>query len=209
MNTGTSKQSYAGLLAAANLSKLAAEESSDAELIERIAAADDLAMQVLYRRHHDSVFRFVYRIVGLRHAAEDIANDVFLEVWRNASAFEQRSGVSTWLLAIARNKSLSERRSRKSEPWDEDAMALIEDESDGPEATVEKRDAGAILHRCLDQLSPAHRAVIDLVYFHHKSTTEAAKVVGSGCATVKTRLFYARERLSELLSDQGVVAGTA
>ena len=88
------------------------QTTSDEALIGRIAAGDKLAMQVLFARHHVRVYRFVLRLVGDASRAEDLINDVFLDVWRTADKFEARSQVSTWLLAIARYKALSALRKR-------------------------------------------------------------------------------------------------
>ena len=88
------------------------QATSDEDLISRIAAADRLAMQVLFARHHVRVYRFVLRIVGNPATAEDLISDVFLDVWRQAGKFEGRSAVTTWLLAIARFKALSALRRR-------------------------------------------------------------------------------------------------
>jgi|RhiMetStandDraft_4_1073278.scaffolds.fasta_scaffold46599_2 RNA polymerase sigma-70 factor (ECF subfamily) len=207
-STGLSSR-FAGLHAQASLSTLAADEMSDAQLIERIAAADERAMQVFYERHYQTVYRLVCRSLHSTQSAEDIASDVFLEVWCKAGSFQGRSEVSTWLFAIARNKSISVRRQRSSEPWDEAVMESIEDDADGPELKLQKQSTDSTVRKCLDQLSPAHRVVIDLVYFHDKSTADAAKTVGIARNTVKTRLFYARKQLTELLGAQGIVTASA
>jgi len=207
-STGLSSR-FAGLHAQASLSTLAADEMTDAELIERIAAADERAMQVFYGRHYQTVYRLVCRSLHSTQSAEDVASDVFLEVWCKAGSFEGRSEVSTWLFAIARNKSISVRRQRSSEPWDEAVMESIEDDADGPELKLQKQSTDSTVRKCLDQLSPAHRVVIDLVYFHDKSTADAAKTVGIARNTVKTRLFYARKQLTELLGAQGIVTASA
>jgi RNA polymerase sigma-70 factor, ECF subfamily len=200
---------FAALHAAANLAKLASEEMSDRDLIERIADRDRHAMHTLYSRHHDGIYRFIYRILRTRQAAEDTASDVFLDVWRKASKFEQQCEVSTWLFAIARNKSIDVLRRGRTDPLDEGAMLLIEDEADDPETQLHKRRTDSVVRKCLEHLSPAHRAVIDLVYFQGKTTREAAKIAGVARGTVKTRLFYAREQLTELLGAQGIVATAA
>ena len=204
-STGLSSR-FAGLHAQAGLSTLAADEMSDAELIRQIAVADERAMQVFYERHYQSVYRLVCRTLHSTQSAEDVASDVFLEVWCKAGRFQGRSEVSTWLFAIARNKSISVRRQRSSEPWDEAVMEEIEDDADGPELKLQKQSTDVTLRKCLDQLSPAHRVVIDLVYFHDKSLADAAGTVGVALNTVKTRLFYARKQLTELLGAQGVTA---
>lgn len=183
------------------------QTTSDEALIARIAAGDKLAMQVLFARHHVRVYRFVLRLVGDQGKAEDLISEVFLDVWRQASKFEQRSAVSTWVLAIARFKALSALRKRKDEELDEEQAAAIEDTGDDPEVAMQKKDKGALLRQCIARLSPEHKEVVDLVYYHEKSVEEVAEIVGIPENTVKTRMFYARKKLSELLQAAGVDRG--
>ncbi len=185
----------------------AAQAASDEVLIARIAQGDRLAMQVLYGRHHARVFRFGLRLVRNEQVAEDLIGEVFLDVWRQAGTFEGRSAVSTWLLAITRYKALSALRRRKDEALDEEAANAIEDTSDDPEVTAQKKDTGEVLRKCLLALSPEHREIFDLVYYHEKSVDEVAEIVGIPGNTVKTRLFYARRKLAELLYAAGVERG--
>ena len=183
------------------------QATSDEVLISRIATGDRLAMQVLYARHHVRVYRFVLRLVGNPTVAEDLISDVFLDVWRQAGKFEARSAASTWLLAIARFKALSAMRRKPEEELDEEAAGAVEDPSDDPEVAVQKKDKGEVLRKCLTALSAEHRQIIDLVYYHEKSVEEVAGIVGIPEATVKTRMFYARKKLSELLKAAGVDRG--
>ncbi|HUO55330.1 MAG TPA: sigma-70 family RNA polymerase sigma factor [Rhodoblastus sp.] len=189
------------------MSQARADTRDDLELIRRIADGDRLAMQVLFNRHRLRVFRFILRFLRDEAAAEDILAEAFLDVWRQAATFEGRSSVSTWLLSIARFKALSKARQRGEAPYDEEAAAEIADEADDPEVEVAKRDKGAALRRCLEKLSVEHREIIDLVYYHEKSVEEVATIVGVPAATVKTRLFYARQKLSEILKRAGVDRG--
>jgi RNA polymerase sigma-70 factor (ECF subfamily) len=183
------------------------QATSDEALIQRVAAGDKLAMQVLFARHHVRVFRFILRLVRNESVAEDLISEVFLEVWRQAGRFEARSTVSTWMLAIARFKALSALRRRSHEELNEEAAEAIEDPADDPEIVAQKRDKGEKLRKCLTVLSPEHREVIDLVYYHEKSVEEVGKILGIPENTVKTRMFYARKRLSELLKAAGVDRG--
>src|SRR5580693_683025 len=84
----------------------APKATPDEALVERIAGGDQLAMQALFARHNVRVFRFVLGMVKDAGLAEDVVNEVFLDVWRQASRFEARSAVSTWVLAIAHFKAL-------------------------------------------------------------------------------------------------------
>jgi RNA polymerase sigma-70 factor (ECF subfamily) len=177
---------------------------SDHALIARIAAGDRLAMQVLFVRHHVRIYRFVMRLVGDQQSAEDVTSEVFLDVWRQADKFEARSAVSTWILAIARFKALSSFKRRVEEELDEATAAAIEDAGDDPELAIRKKDQGEILRNCLSRLSPVHREIVDLVYYQGTAIRDAAEIVGIPENTVKTRMFHARKRLSELLNAAGV-----
>ena len=174
------------------------KEMSDHELIRLIAADDNNAMRVLFARHNVRVFQFAVRIVGNEATAEDVVSEVFVDVWRNASRFEGRSQVATWILGIARHKALAAARRRSIGQFDDD-IALIEDPADGPEIAAQKADRSAILRECLEQLSPAHREIIDLVYYHEKSIPEVATILGILHDTAKTRLFYARKHIAKRL----------
>ena len=181
--------------------------TSDEVLIGRIANGDRLAMQVLYARYHVRVFRFVVRMVRDEAMAEDLISEVFLDVWRQAGRFEGRSTVSTWMLAIARFKALSALRRRLDGELDEEIASAIEDPTDDPEIALEKKDKSAMIRKCLVGLSAEHREIIDLVYYHEKSVGEVAEIVGIPENTVKTRMFYARKRLAELLKAAGIERG--
>jgi RNA polymerase sigma-70 factor (ECF subfamily) len=183
------------------------QSTSDDVLIGRIATGDRLAMQVLFARHHVRVYRFVLRLVRDESVAEDLISEVFLDVWRQAGRFEGRSQVSTWLLAIARFKALSALRRRPDEELDDETAEAIEDPSDDPEVALDKKDKSAAIRKCLEKLSAEHREIIDLVYYHEKSVEEVSQIVGIPENTVKTRMFYARKRLAELLKAAGIERG--
>jgi RNA polymerase sigma-70 factor, ECF subfamily len=176
----------------------AREIASDEVLIRRIAGGDQLAMQTLFVRHRVALYRWLLRLVGDEALAEDLLSDVFLDVWRQAAKFEARSSVSTWLLAIARYKTLSARRRRIDAELDEEVPVIIADPADNPELVLQKKNQTELVRHSLARLSPEHGEVIDLVYYHGKSVREVAEIVGVAAATVKTRMFYARKKLAEL-----------
>jgi RNA polymerase sigma-70 factor (ECF subfamily) len=178
----------------------AREASSDEELIRRIADGEQLAMRTLFARHRVALYRWLLRLVGDEALAEDLLSEVFLDVWRQAAAFEARSSVSTWLLAIARYKALSARRRRTDVELDEDIASTVADPADDPERVLQKKNRAQLLRHSLGRLSPEHGEVIDLVYYHGRSVREVAEIVGVPEATVKTRMFYARKRLAELVA---------
>jgi RNA polymerase sigma-70 factor, ECF subfamily len=190
--------------AAARQGIIAAQATSDEMLLESIADGGRTSMHILYSRHNVRVYRFILRIVRDATMAEDLVSQVFLDVWRTARQFEGRSQVSTWLLSIARFKALTALRQRRHEDIDQEDMLEIADEADTPEASLDRSNTSAILRACVAKLSPAHREIINLVYYHEKSVEEAGEIIGIPQSTVKTRMFYARRQLAELLRGAGV-----
>jgi len=182
----------------------ATQDTSDEALVALIAGRDKRALQTLYSRHHVRIFRFALRFLNDEAAAEDTVSEVFIDVWRQAERFEGRSQVTTWLLAIARNKALSLLRRRSSEELDDEVAEFIEDPSDNPEVAMLKSQRASVLQDCLTQLSPAHREIVDLVYYHEKSVEEVAQIISVPANTVKTRMFYARKRIGELMAAKGI-----
>ncbi len=176
-----------------------AEGLSDLEVVKRIAGGDKRALETLYVKHSDRTFKFLVRLTADRSAAEDLTHDVFLEVWKGASRFEARSSVATWILSIARYKAFDVRRKRRN---------LTEQDLPGraeptPEMTAMQSSSGNYMRECLTQLSGEHREIIDLVYYHEKSVKEVSEILGIPENTVKTRMFYARKTLKEMLLAAG------
>jgi len=188
----------------ASHSIVAAQATSDDMLLESIADGNRTAMHILYCRHNVRVYRFILRIVRDATTAEDLVSQVFLDVWRTAGQFQVRSQVSTWLLSIARFKALTAMRQRRFEDIDQEDVRQIADGCDTPETSLDRSDTSAILRACVQKLSPAHREIINLVYYHEKSVEEVGKIIGIPQSTVKTRMFYARKQLADLLKGAGV-----
>jgi len=190
--------------AQASQSIIAAQATSDDMLLESIADGNRTSMHILYCRHNVRVYRFILRIVRDATTAEDLVSQVFLDVWRTAGQFQGRSQVSTWLLSIARFKALTAMRQRRFEDIDQEDVRQIPDDAETPETSLDRSDTSAILRACVQKLSPAHREIINLVYYHEKSVEEVGQIIGIPQSTVKTRMFYARKQLAELLKGCGV-----
>jgi RNA polymerase sigma-70 factor, ECF subfamily len=189
----------AGIAAVSASAATARETSSDEILVEQIASGSKLAMQVLFARHRTYVYRWLLRFVSNETVAEDLLGEVFLDLWRQAGRFEYRSSVSTWLMSIARNKALSACRRRTDAELDEKIEATVADSADDPEVALQEKDRNELLRRALKRLSHEHRQVVDLVYYHEKSVDDVAHILDVPSATVKTRMFYARKKLAELV----------
>ena len=181
--------------------------SDDKELIRRIARRDQTAMSALYARHNVRLYRYLVRLVRNEAVAEELMNEVFLETWRKAGTFEGRSAVSTWLMSIAHNKAVSLIRKRSEDQLDDAVAVQIADHDDTPEMVSQKRSKAEAMRVCMEQLSPDHREIIDLVYYHDKSVSEAAEILEIPENTVKTRMFYARKKLAEFMREAGVDRG--
>ena len=191
-------QSAAAVVA---IAAMARETSSDINLINRIATGDKLAMQTLFARHRTFVYRWLLGFVSNETLAEDLLSEVFFDVWRQADRFEGRSSVSTWLISIARFKALSARRRQVDLELGEEIETSVADPADDPEAALQEKHRSELLRRALSRLSSEHRKIIDLVYYHEKSIAECVEILGIPAATVKTRMFYARKKLAELVKD--------
>ena len=137
--------------------------SSDEILVERIAAGDKLAMQALFARHRTNIYRWPRP-----------AERCVLDVWQQTGRFEGRSAVTTWLLSIARFKALSARRRRTDAELDKTIETTVADSADDPEIALQKKGRSELLRRALMKLSPHHREIIDLVYYHEKSVDDCA-----------------------------------
>ena len=181
----------------------ASASATDAELIERIAAADTQAMRALTARYNVRVFRYVLRMVNDRTLAEDLVSETFFEVWRHANRFEQRAKVLTWILAIARHKAMGALRHRRVHE-DLDEAHAVADPTENAEALWDKADRAKVIRHCLAKLSESHREVLDLAYYHEQPIESVARIIGVPLNTVKTRMFYARKHLAGLLAEAGI-----
>ena len=163
-------------------------------------AGDESAFMALVDRHGPLMLRIARSHVPSRAIAEEVVQEAWLGVLQGLGRFEGRSSVSTWIMSIARFKALSARRRRQDVGLDETLTETIADQSPTPEQAILETDRGAQVRACLTQLSPDHREIVDLVYYHDKTIDEISEIIGVPKNTVKTRMFYARKRLAQLLA---------
>ncbi len=156
-------------------------------------------MHALFAKYRTPIYRWLLRFIGNETLAEDLLSEVFLDVWRQAARFEARSSVSTWLMSIARYKALSACRRQTDAELDEAIEATVADPADDPEVALQRKNRGELVRKALTKLTPEHREIVDLVYYHEKSVDEVAHILSMPSATVKTRMFYARKKLAELV----------
>jgi len=171
----------------------------DADMVKGVAGGDEKAFEQLVKKYEHSVLNTIYRYVGDRVEAEDIAQEVFLRVWRQARNFKGESRFSTWLYRIVVNQCLSDRRKYKETLQPLDATIEKEDGSETPEAEVERRKGAEIVRKAVDELPSRQRIALILSKFEGKSYKEVAQIMGVSLSTVESLIFRARSSLKKKL----------
>jgi RNA polymerase sigma-70 factor (ECF subfamily) len=185
---------------AASRARSLREPVEDSALMARIADRDRSSFEQLYRIYYPRLFGYLFRILRRVGVVEETINDVMMAVWRQAASFRGDSRVSTWIFGIAYRQAMKSIRRAGSEPVlvpPEDAPPAIAD--DDAERDMAESELRLSLSTALEQLSPKHRAVVELTYYYGYSYGEIARIVGCPENTVKTRMFHARRKLQALL----------
>lgn len=183
----------------------------DDELMQRLCARDLGAFEHLYDRYGDLVYSVVLRVVADTYAAEDVTQDVFLRLWRKPEQFDVARGkLVTWLLSIARNRSIDERRSHSRRlrhealpptTEEEDVLPSGDDRDDPALATVVADDRRAV-RRALEVLPPEQKLAIHLAYFGGLTQQEIANKLGQPLGTVKTRIRLGMQKMRTALESR-------
>jgi RNA polymerase sigma-70 factor (ECF subfamily) len=174
----------------------------DQQLLRQIAGGDEQALAELYQRYGKPLYNYLLRLVHESTVAEDLLQEVLVAVWQGAHRFQGRAKVTTWLYRIAHNQAVSWLRQIQKEPGQTE-LGELTNGHDPVEQAMENWRAAQV-RRALDQLSPRHRAVLELTFFHGFSYAEVAEIVGCPVGTVKSRMSHARRYLSEALQNMGV-----
>lgn len=177
------------------------QQMRDADLITRLCNADECALEQLYHRYYIRLFRFIARVTRHDELIDEIINDVMYVVWEKAASYDQQCKPSTWIFGIAFNKARQAVR---------DAHCAVEqslDDLDEDSPWLGKQDEGFSrleldewLESALGELSPEHRAVIELTYYEGLHYSEIASIMGCPENTVKTRMHHARKKLAVILT---------
>jgi RNA polymerase sigma-70 factor, ECF subfamily len=181
------------------------QHASDSALVEHMMAGDESALAALYDRYSGMLFAMLLRILRDRHAAEEVLQDLFLQLWRNSASFDaSRGSLPAWLMVIGRNRAISRLRRRDLRETAEDLEAWpasavpspvdIEGETQRALLTEKLRTAMAALPR-------EQREAVELAYFEGMTQTEIAERTGSPLGTVKSRVRAALQSLKELFDD--------
>jgi RNA polymerase sigma-70 factor (ECF subfamily) len=172
---------------------------SDTELLTRVAAGDPGAFAVFYDRHSAAVFGLLIKLLPQRGDAEDVLQESFLQVWRQASRFDpERSSPFGWVIMMARSRAVDRLRQKAASPTSElpDRPVLPE-----AELTFERDEDASRIRRALDLLPAEQRTAIDLAFYGGLTYEEVAARQAIPLGTAKTRIRSGMHRLRRLLAD--------
>ena len=180
------------------------KQLTDANLLNAIARQDEQALASLYDRYRLILFGLLMRILRSREEAEDVLQEVFLQVWRRASDFDpQRGRPFTWLVTLARSRAID--RLRQLGSRERVASSVIEFASEGMVDAAEntfRSEQRQLVAAALTELSEEQRRALTLAYFEGLTQAEIAERLRSPLGTVKTRMRSGMIKLRELLSQQ-------
>jgi len=189
------------------------QSAADSDLVARAAAGDASAFHALVERHRAMVYRVAYQFAGNHHDAEDIAQDVFLKVYRSLGRFRYDAQLTSWLYRIVMNACIDHRRRQAPAGWapfTEDAelkMLNTPEEGPGPEEMTYGTQLGEVLQAEIDRLPPGQRLVFTMRHHEGLKLSEIADALGLAEGTVKRQLHAAVHRLRAALTASRVAAG--
>jgi RNA polymerase sigma-70 factor, ECF subfamily len=179
-------------------------DDSDHALIKTIGTGDHLAFERLVQRYQHAVLNFIISYTGDRHTAEDLAQEVFMRVYRASSDFEPRGKASSWIFKIAHNLCLNEaKRCRRRERLHHSLyMQEVEADGDASSQSIEYHEHERDLMRALKELPPNQRAALLLRANEGFSYAEISRVLSVSVSSVESLIFRARTRLRQILEKQ-------
>jgi RNA polymerase sigma-70 factor, ECF subfamily len=182
------------------------QEGSESDLLAAVAMGRQSAFERLYGLYEKRVYQYVNTLVYDAALAEEIVGDTMLAVWRGAGTFTGTSRVSTWIFGIARHKALDaiRRTSRHQQREVElDGAADMPNPHDRPDEGVVRDELAAVTQRALAALSREHQEMLQLVFYEELPYEEISSLLRIPVNTVKTRVYYAKQRLKEQLERMG------
>ena len=159
---------------------------NDSVLTSSIRAGDESAMAELYDRYSSIVYAVAMRVLGDTAAAEDVLQEVFMQLWRNPTAFDaSRGSLAPWLAVIARNRAVDVLRKRRPQDDIEDVTLSIEPDL---AAEADRSRVAAKVRTVLSQMPVPQRSALEMAYFEGYSHSEIAEKTGEPLGTIKTRI---------------------
>jgi RNA polymerase sigma-70 factor (ECF subfamily) len=168
-------------------------------LIERVRRRDLRAFERLYRDYHPRLTRFLTNMIHRPQVVEEVLDDTMLVVWNHPERYNGASKLSTWIFAIAYRKGLKALK-HQDDPVADGRLDTRASAATDPEDELGQLQVQRILLAAIRELSPDHRTVVDLTYFHEIGYREIAEIMDCPVDTVKTGAFHARRHLRRRLS---------
>ncbi|WP_144394181.1 RNA polymerase sigma factor [Pleionea sediminis] len=176
---------------------ISSDENLERELLNRINhSRDKLAMSEIYQRYRSRLGSFLMNMLSDSALVDEVYNDTMMVVWRKAMTFQETCKVSTWIYSIAFRTGLKA-RSRSQRFSFEECDENMEQKNPSDQLRYESQQ---LLTKALSELSPEHRAAVDLAYFQGYNYQEIAEITDSVESTIKTRIYYARQKLKQTIS---------
>ena len=180
------------------------EIESDVALMLRVKAGDHEAFRTLIERHQRAVINVIYRAIGDAWEAEDLAQRVFIQIYRSASRYQPTAKFTTWMFTITHNAILNEHRRRsrhqaESLDADESGLRLADARAADPASAVAERELQERIEAAIQELPEAQRVAVILCRFEGLAYEEIAQVLGCSVSAVKSLLHRARQTLKEQL----------
>ena len=179
----------------------------DFQRMQRVKEGDDEAFREIVEKHRQTIFNLCMRYLGSPEDAEEIAQDVFINLYKSASSYEPKAKLSTLLYRIAVNLSLNRIRDRKRRRWisldtvSDKAAANSAAANPGPHDLMEQRERQLEVRRAVDSLPPNQRTAVMLKRFQGLSYEEIADVMSCSISAVESRLHRAKQTLKKRLSS--------
>jgi len=175
------------------------QPADDLDLIRRMQAGDDDAVRDLYAQYGQRLYAYALRLTDDPAAAEDVTQTTLVTAWRTARTFRAEGRLIAWLLGIVHHTAMKSLRST-TRYLDDVAEETVSEDQPSPEEQAQVKDERRWVRQGIQSLSPEHRAVLELVFYHELSLNETAQVLNIPLGTVKSRLSYARTHLRGVLA---------
>jgi RNA polymerase sigma-70 factor (ECF subfamily) len=175
------------------------ELREDIELMRRIVARDESALRELYTCYGQRLYAYALRLTGDPHQAEDVVQDTLVVVWASAGKFRFEGRLLAWLLGIVHHTAMKSLR-HGSIPISDAMEDSLPAQEPLPDEQIQSGELARHLQNALQQLTPVHRAMLELIFYQGLSLKETARVCGCPTGTVKSRLSYARQQLRGILA---------
>jgi len=181
--------------------ELSAKFKADVDHLKRISQGDQTAMKEIYDLHSGPLFHFVKTWLSDTHEALDIVHETMMEVWNRAERYQGRSSAKSWIFSIARFKAIDKNRKRSRMVYTDVEPEILDESADPFDALLISQDSEHI-RACVNELSDAHKRVIQLAFYQDMSYKEIAKIEDCPVGTIKTRVLHAKNLLRRALSQK-------